>query len=113
VKIAFDYGGTLETHEEIRELARALSKEHEIIAISGIPEGMTELERVQDLVKLDIDFKDIYTIYHPKKKTDNSSYEVGLEKAKIMKAIGCRVIIDNEPQIIKAIKDEGLIALHI
>ena len=113
MKIAFDYGGTIETHPEIRELAKALSKEHEIYIISGVPESMTTQQRVEEVNVFGIDFKHIYTIFHPDNVDWKVRHAVGLGKAEIMKDIGCNLIIDNDTVQVKAIRSQGLEALQI
>lgn len=124
MKIAIDYGGVLENHEWIREMAKSLLKDgHEVYCISAVPETWKgNGKREKQIEKLGIPFTGVHITYHDilKEKdngqvlvTSDQAFEAGKGKAKVMKEIGCDILIDDMPQIIVAVREEGLTGLHI
>lgn len=126
MKIAFDYGGVLQTHDWLREMAKALLKAgHEVYCITAIPHEKYGIEthdqRYKAVTDLDIPFTSIVITYHDMVKaengvvtvTDEQAWEAGREKVKAMKQLGATILVDDLPQIILAVREAGLIGLHL
>lgn len=124
MRIAFDYGGVLQTHRWCREMAKALIKAgHDVYCISAVPNSWRGNDRrVKEVKALRIPFKDIFITYHDVVSetpeggatvTHEQAWAAGVEKAKVMKDNKIDILIDDLPQIILAVREAGFIGLHL
>jgi hypothetical protein len=115
MKIAFDYGGVLAQHEWIRDMAKALLKDgHEVYCITAAPNSIKETgQREKEVAAFNIPFTKVFVTYHPDHVTHQVAYEVGHDKALVMKQNNIEILIDDLPPIIQAVRQHGLIGLHV
>ncbi len=108
--IAFDYKGTLDDHPLLREWVKRAKKEgQKPVVISALaPNDKDDYHsRAKEIENLGLDIPYYICEYTGK------HYNGGLEKAKIMKKLGIKVLVDNDPEFIKAVNDEGLEGLLV
>ena len=106
--IAFDYEGTLSNHPVLRELVRRLKRAGDkpvIISAIKAPDTVKGRTEAVDKLKLNVP----HYIFEYKGK----DYNAGLMKAALMKKLKIDALIDNDPEVIKAVRDKGLIGLQI
>lgn len=121
MKYAIDYGGVLQTHEWVREMAKALlAAGHEVYCITAVPNHWKGTgRREKEVADLGIPFTGVHLTYHDTVDgsdhvvTQEQAYQAGKEKAKVMKQLGVEVLFDDVPPIIVAVREEGLIGVHI
>jgi hypothetical protein len=102
---AFDWGGVMNENSELRDMARALldaGHEVHIISVAWIAE-----KREESVAASGIPFTGLHVIL----ETGNTQH--GIEKVKIMKDIGCRVIFDDNQDVINHAKAAGFLALKV
>ena len=106
MKIAFDWQGTLDIHQELREMALSLQKAGwEVIIISAIPASLhNSREEEIKASGLEIPYRIVVASDH---------YEQGLAKAKVMKELGISLLVDDTENVVKAVRDNGLKVLQI
>lgn len=109
MKYAFDWDGVLNCNPELVEIARSLLKAgHEVYVISI---AWLHDKREEVITKFSIEnnilFTKIYVI------NETGSLFPGIEKVKIMREIGCRVIFDDTPDVIQHAKNAGFLALKV
>jgi len=106
---AFDWGGTLNENPELMELAKALLHGgHEVHIVSVAWEHEKREERVAEYGRdHDLPWTGIHVII----ETGHTQH--GVEKVEIMKRLGCRVISDDNEDVILRAKEAGFLALHV
>jgi hypothetical protein len=116
MKIAFDFGGVLSSHQWCREMAISLLKDgHEVYCITAASlESKNNGNHVALVKSLNIPFTGIEIISGNQSLVGNDAhYEAGLLKAEAMKRLNIDTIIDDVPLVIIAIREQGLIGLHL
>lgn len=107
-RIAFDYEGTLSDHPVLREWVKRLKKDGEKpVVISAIKAPDTIKERKEAVEKLKLDVPHYVFEYKGK------NYNAGLMKAALMKKLNISTLIDNDSEVIKAVRDRGLVGLQV
>jgi hypothetical protein len=102
---AFDWGGTLNENPELMEVAKVLLEAgHEVHIISV---AWARDNRAERLANHPIPFTKVHVII------ETGSTQHGVEKVKIMKDIGCRIIFDDNADVIKHAKAAGFVALKV
>jgi hypothetical protein len=104
MKIAFDFGGVLCETTEFREMAKVLlgaGVEVHLITIAWSHEGRAEF-----VAGMGIPFTGVHIIL------ETGSLDHGAEKVKVMKEIGCNMLIDDSVNVINAVRREGMIGLQ-
>ena len=109
MKYAFDWGGVLSENCELIEIARTLLYSgHEVHIISV---AWAREKRMERLCKYMMSNKIFFTDIHVIEETGNTQH--GEEKVKIMREIGCRVIFDDNQDVINHAKAAGFLALKV
>jgi hypothetical protein len=105
---AFDWGGVLSENLELVEIARSLlSQGHEVHIISVAWPRENRREHMRDWQRRNFWFTEVHVIL----ETGNTQH--GEEKVKIMKEIGCRVIFDDNQDVINHAKAADFLALKV
>ncbi len=116
-KIAFDYGHTITHHPDLVELARSLRAcGWSVYCITAVPENWTnELEqsRVVHITAMGLDGDLVRFVYHDLLGTHGTAYKAGLEKARVMRELGIPVLIDDDTDVCRGVRDSGLMALQV
>jgi hypothetical protein len=106
---AVDWGGTFNVNPEIQEMCRALLNRHHKVYIISVAWAH---ENRQAHVEAWCEIHDCYfSGIHIIEETGNTQH--GEEKVKIMKELGCRVMIDDNQDVINHVRDAGLVALKV
>ena len=106
MKIAFDWQGTLDVHQELREMAITLKNAGwEVIIISAIPADLHNVRENEIKASgIDLPYRIVVASDH---------YEQGKAKAEIMKEMGISLLVDDTENVVKAVRDSGLKVLQI
>ena len=109
MKYAFDWGGVLSDNVELRAMVHALiAQGHKVHIISvAWPDEDRAMNPTQWKIKHGMDECELHIII----ETGNTQH--GEEKVKIMKEIGCRVIFDDNQDVINHAKAAGFLALKV
>jgi hypothetical protein len=116
VKIAFDFGGTLNDFPHIEANLRACAEGgHSCYIISATPPDMDVLTYQQSL---DYWCKDFKNRNWPVKEIwvtvwRDNFYDIGKDKALLMKQNGIELLFDDEPEVCRAVRDAGLLAFQV
>lgn len=109
-KFAFDWGGSLENNESLRQIARDLYKiGHEVYIIpaaGGIPSDETYFSWLKDL---DIPF----TAFHRVLDIGLGPEHIAMCKVAKMRELGCHVLYDDNSYNLDAVRAAGLVAVEI
>lgn len=118
--VSFDYGGVIGTQEPIRMVASMLCEAgHEVHIISSINRAPKQaIEKLRKkMMSWQIPFKEIHYVFEPPVRSRNEAaatdFNAGLEKARVMKEIGAVFHIDDKAFVVKAIRSQGLKAIHV
>jgi hypothetical protein len=116
MKYGFDFNGVLSHHQWARDMANALLKDgHEVYCITAA--GMAEKEngkQVEIVKSLGIPFTGIEVVAgNPHAVGAQAHFEAGLLKADVMKRLGVVVLLDDVPPVVIAVRQQGLVALHV
>lgn len=124
--IAFDRGGVLDRHYDVIRLANAAADAgHTVFCISAVDgrPGETwreltaryERHHADVIAKLYRRVPDLAGVYftpappgHPRR-----AYLAGQAKVERMRALGCTLLVDDNPDVCRAVRDAGLLALHL
>src|SRR3990167_7441275 len=104
MKIAFDFGGVLYETPEYRELAKILlaaGVEVHLITIAWPHEGRAEF-----VAGIGIPFTGVHIIL------EDTKINHGEEKVRVMKKIGCNILIDDSVNVINAVRAAGMIGMQ-
>jgi len=104
MKIAFDFGGVLCETPEYRELAKILlaaGVEVHLITIAWPHEGRAEF-----VAGIGIPFTGVHIIL------ETGSLDHGAEKVKVMREIGCNILVDDSVNVINAVRKVGMIGMQ-
>ena len=105
MKYAFDWGGTLSNNPELQEIARLLlAAGHEVYVISV---AWPHEKREEHLAEQPLKFTAVRVI------TETGATRHGQEKVRIMRELGCRVIFDDNPEVIEWARAAGFLALKV
>jgi glycosyltransferase involved in cell wall biosynthesis len=107
--IAFDWGGSLECNEELRQMARnayAAGKGVHIIAAAGEKEVPPNEQYEKMLKEANVPYTSINVVLFGK-----SWDEAATRKVEKMKELGCAIIYDDQPAILNAVKEAGFDAI--
>jgi hypothetical protein len=102
---SFDWGGTLNCNPELMEIAKSLlaaGNEVHIISVAWSGEN-----REEHIARHNIPFTKVHVII----ETGNTQH--GVEKVKIMKEIGCRIIFDDNPDVIEKAIQAGFLGIKV
>ncbi len=105
MKIAFDFGGVISDYSELRELAVGLLDAGHDVYLIGV--AWPHEPRKEAIDSLNIAFTESIII----DETGNLNH--GLEKARIMKNLGCNIIVDDNIQVIEYVNSVGLLGLQV
>ena len=102
---AFDWGGVMNVNPELQTIAKELlAAGHQIFIISV---AWPHENREEHVRKCGIPFTGIYVI------EETGFTQHGVEKIKIMKQLGCRVIFDDNQDVINHAKKAGFLAIKV
>jgi hypothetical protein len=116
MKIAFDFGGTLNDLPQLEKILRSCAAQgHECYIISAASSTMDIETYTESLRHWCCEFKErnwpvverIVTPWH------DTFYEIGQDKAKIMKEKGIELLFDDEPEVCRAVREVGLLAFQV
>lgn len=118
MKIAFDFGGTLNDYPQLENMLRAFAiTGHECYIISAADKGFPPdlVMYKESLRHWSEEFKNrnwpvverFVTPWH------DDFYQIGQDKARIMKDNGIEVLFDDEPEVCRGVRDNGLLAFLI
>lgn len=104
--VAFDYGSTLNDRPQIQDLSRLLpkAKKHLISACDTWEEPLI----AAFLKEHGLEFESVNFVKH-----GAGGYQTGINKVKVMVERGITVLIDDNPDVCRAVRDAGLIALQV
>lgn len=105
MKIAFDFGGVVCETPEFRELTKILlaaGVEVHLITIAWPHEGRAEF-----VEKMGIPFTGVHIIY------EDGKISHGVEKVRVMKEIGCNILVDDSVNVINAVREAGMIGMQV
>lgn len=107
--IAFDWQGTLDIHPELLALAQHLqATDIEVTILSAMPVTMQGV-REAEIEKADPKIPYI-VVYH---ELENYHQAAGKQKVKWMKEHGYSILIDDNDEVIKEVRNSGLLALQV
>lgn len=109
MKLAFDWGMSLQTNESLRQLARdAVADGHKVYILPALPigdpmdyEGWCDSNRVP-----------YHAICRVRFPAEDESV-VPAMKVEMMRAIGCTVLFDNDDRNLEAAREAGIEAVKI
>lgn len=106
---AFDWGGTLNVNPELMNIAEVLLEEgHEVHVISVAWPHEKREERLQKYQQENnIYFSGVHVII------ETGSTQHGEEKVRIMKQLNCRVIFDDNQDVINKAREAGMLGIKI
>ena len=109
MKIAFDWQGTLDVHEELRAMAKSLQKaEWEVLILSAMPINLPDYrEKEIEAAQLGIPYK---VVYH---QLEDYHKSAALAKVAVMKEQNIPILVDDTFEVCKVVRDNGLKALKI
>ena len=127
-KIAFDRGGVLDTSRVAVELAELLSMFTECYCISAVQaedhdtvESLTQKymttypHLIEELYRKVPQLRGVYftPAYDLGKTEEDTAYDAGIEKARLMKELGVTGLVDDNSHVCRAVRDQGLTALWL
>ncbi len=109
MKIAFDYQGTLDTHAELVVMALDLKDAGwDVIILSAMPVTMQGIrEKEIEAANIQLPYK---IVYHA---LEDYHAAAGREKVLYMKEHGISLLVDDNADVIKVVREAGLIVLQI
>lgn len=118
MRVAFDFGGTLSNstnHPVLRELARLMIKGGiEVFVISAVEEGAHNRARIlNEIGELGLDFCGVHLVPRQIDGNGRATFETGRSKAFAMRQLAIDLLFDDEPEVCRAVRDEGLAALEV
>lgn len=121
MKVAFDLGGVLGAQPALQCLAKLLSDAgHEVYVISSArdtPLSAREQNKrwTEHIAKqLQIRLAGIYITLHPAEGPEEAKGRIaGQAKAKVMKELGCEILVDDNRQVAEEVRKAGLQCIKV
>lgn len=108
MKIAFDWQGTLDSYQELRDMADSLLRQGwEVMIVSAMPITMQGIREAEIKKNTDLPFT---VVYH---ELENYHKAAGEAKVKYLKENGINFIIDDNSEVSRTMKDAGIVVLQI
>lgn len=105
MKYGFDMHGVLSHHRWARDMARALLRDgHEVYVITAVDNEANSRAWVDSL---EIPFTEVCCVHA------TGHDDAGHKKAAIMKEKGISILLDDVPDVVAAVRHDGLIGLHV